>query len=200
VTLYAYGLEALILFSTPGAEHGLRALRWRPAALQAVGTVAAAVGMNGGLWDLFHPLVPLTRAEVLARSRYAFSHLPHGFIAKLLGVGPGQLGDWLLYQGTMVAVIAVALVLVAREPVGRRVLALLAVPFAFGTVMYVISRVSPGLSGLGFFPSSSLATAGNSIAALPLLMFLLAGIAMTLRRRQQPGPDLPGPVVPPGTA
>ena len=109
VTLYAYGLEALILLIAPGTARGWRALQWRPAVLLATATVAAGVGMNGGLWPLFHvpPRVPPSAAP---GAWSGWPSLPHGFLGRLFGVGAGEWGDWLLYQGTLVAVIAVALI------------------------------------------------------------------------------------------
>jgi hypothetical protein len=71
VTLYAYGLEALILFAAAGAARGWRALRWRPSALFAAATVAAGIGMNGGLWRIFHvpPAFPANALGRAARGR-----------------------------------------------------------------------------------------------------------------------------------
>jgi hypothetical protein len=189
VTLYAYGLEALILLTAPGAAQGWRALPWRPSALLAAATVAAGVGMNGGLWPLFQgrPANPaaLGRAGHLERLAY----LPHGFIGRLLGIGPGEWGDWLLYQGTLVAVIAVALItMLVSSPVSRRALSLLAVPFALGAVIYLCSLISPPLP----------ASVGNTLAAGPLLVILLAALALSLGHRA--GPDVPGRPAAPGDA
>jgi hypothetical protein len=190
VTLYAYGLAALILLTAPRGARGWRALRLRPAAPLAVVTVAAGVGVNGGLWPLFHvpPAVPafgrVTRLERLGQ-------LPHGFIGRLFGVGAGQWGDWLLYQGTLVAVIAVALaVSLVGSPVGRRVLALLAVPFALGVVIYLCSLISPPLP----------APVGNAVAAGPLLLILLAALAVSLVHGRHAGPEAPGRPAAPGGA
>ena len=134
VTLYAYGLEALILLAAPGTARGWRALRWQPSALLAAATVAAGVAMNGGLWPLFHGsvAVPTSRlARFLLRERMAT--LPHGFADRLSGIGAGGWAGWLLYQGTLVAIIAAALVIMlVSSPVNRRALFLLAVPFAGG--------------------------------------------------------------------
>jgi hypothetical protein len=189
VTLYAYGLEALILLIAPGAARGWRALQWRPTVLLAAATVAAGAGMNGGLWHLFHaaPGFPLSRAERLALR----AQLPHGFIGRLFGVGPGQWGDWLLYQGTLVAIIAVALIfMLASSPVCRRALFLLAVPFALGAVMYLCSLISPP-------PPAS---AGNALAVSPLLLFLLAAMVFWLGHGHRGGQDAPGRPAAPGEA
>jgi hypothetical protein len=189
VTLYAYGLEALILVITPGAARGWRALQWRPTVLLATATVAAGVGMNGGLWPLFHaPLVPpIGRAGRLA----LLAQLPHGFLGQLFGVGAGQWGDWLLYQGTLVAVIAAALItMLVGSPVSRRVLFLLAVPFALGAVIYLCSLISPP-------PPAS---AGNALAVSPLLLFLLAAMVFWLGHGGRTGQDAPGRPAAPGAA
>ncbi len=192
VTLYAYGLEALILLAAPGAARGWRALRWRPSALLAAATVAAGVGMNGGLWRLFHvpPAFPgnaLGRAARLDR----LAGLPHGFIGRLFGVGAGQWGDWLLYQGALVAIIVVALVtLLVGSPVSRRALALLAVPFALGAVIYLCSLISPPLP----------ASVGNTLVAVPLLLILLAAMALSLWYTRRAGSDVPGRPAGPGGA
>jgi hypothetical protein len=190
VTLYAYGLEALILLAAHGTARGWRVLRWQPSALLAVATVAAGVAMNGGLWPLFHaPLeAPTTRlARLLFRERLA--NLPHGFIGRLFGVGAGQWGDWLLYQGTLVAIIVAALVIMlVSSPVNRRALFLLAIPFALGAGIYLCSLISPP-------PPAS---AGNALAAVPLLLIFLAAIALSLGHRA--GPDAPGRPAAPGSA
>ncbi len=192
VTLYAYGLEALILLTAPGAAQGWRALRWRPSALLAAATVAAGVGMNGGLWPLFHiapayPTNALGRVENLDR----LANLPHGFIDRLFGIGAGGWGDWLLYQGTLVAVIAVALItMLVSSPVSRRALSLLAVPFALGAVIYLCSLISPPLP----------ASVGNTLAAVPLLLILLAATALSLGHGRRAGPDVPGRPAAPGDA
>ena len=189
VTLYAYGLEALILLITPGTARGWRALRWRPTVLLAAATVAAGVGMNGGLWPLFHnpPARPFGLAERLALR----ADIPQGFIGRLFGVGAGQWGDWLLYQGTLVAVIAVALIaMLAGSPVSRRMLFLLAIPFALGAVIYLCSLISPP-------PPAS---AGNALVVSPLVLFLLAGMAYWLGHGPRTGQDAPGRPAAPGSA
>jgi hypothetical protein len=192
VTLYAYGLEALVLLAASAAARGWRALRWRPSVLLAAATVAAGVGMNGGFWPLFHvahtdSASALRRAVNLDR----LASLPHGPIGRLFGIGAGGWGDWLLYQGTLVAVIAVALVtMLVSSPVCRRALSLLAVPFALGAVIYLCSLISPPLP----------APVGNALTAVPLLLILLAAMALSLGRGPRAGPDIPGrPAVPGGT-
>ena len=190
VTLYAYGLEALILFAAPGAARGWRALRWRPSALLAAATVAAGVGMNGGFWPLFNaaptnPTSAFRRAANLER----LANLPHGFIDRLFGIGPGGWGDWLLYQGTLVAVIAVALVaMLVSSPVNRRALFLLVVPFALGAVIYLCSLISPPLP----------TPVGNTLAAVPLLLILLAAMTLSVAHGRRAGPDIPGRPAAPG--
>jgi hypothetical protein len=184
VTLYAYGLEALVLLAASDAARGWRALRWRPSALLAAATVAAGVGMNGGFWPLFHA-APTNPANAFRRAvnMDRLASLPHGFIDRLLGIGAGGWGDWLLYQGTLVAVIAAALAtMLVSSPVSRRALLLLAVPFALGAVIYLCSLISPPLP----------APVGNTLTAVPLLLILLAATALSLRRRPGAGPDIPG--------
>jgi hypothetical protein len=192
VTLYAYGLEALILLAAPGAARGWRALRWRPSALLAAATVAAGVGMNGGLWRLFH-VPPAFPANALGRAArlHQLVNLPHGFTDRLFGIGAGQWGDWLLYQGPLVAIIAVALVaLLVGSPVNRRALALLAVPFALGAVIYLCSLISPPVP----------ASVGNTLVAVPLLLILLAAMVVLLGHGRHAGPDVPGRPATPGAA
>jgi hypothetical protein len=189
VTLYTFALEALILLITPGIARGWRVLQWRPTILLAAATVAAGAGMNGGLWPLFNaPLVP----PIGLAGRLALrAQLPHGFLGRLFGVGAGQWGDWLLYQGTLVAVIAVALIaMLAGSPVSRRVLFLLAVPFALGAVIYLCSLISPP-------PPAS---AGNALAVSPLLLFLLAAVVFWLGHGRRAGQDVPGRPAAPGDA
>jgi hypothetical protein len=192
VTLYAYGLEALVLLAASDAARGWRALRWRPSVLLAAATVAAGVGMNGGFWPLFH-VAPTDSASALRRAVNLdrLASLPHGPIDRLFGMGAGGWGDWLLYQGTLVAVIAVALVtMLVSSPVCRRALSLLAVPFALGAVIYLCSLISPPLP----------APVGNALTAVPLLLILLAAMALSLGRRPRAGPDIPGrPAAPGGT-
>jgi len=173
VTLYAYGLEALILLMAPGTPRGWRALRWRPSALLAAATVAAGIGMNGGLRSLF----PSARVNLALLGpgllRYRLAQMPHGFIDRLFGIGAGGWGHWLLYQGTLVAVILVALtIMLLNSPASRRVLALLGFPFALGAVIYLFSLISPPLPG----------PAGNTLSAAPVLLTLLAAMVLTLGR------------------
>jgi hypothetical protein len=192
VTLYAYALEALVLLAAPGAARGWRALRWRPSALLAAATVAAGVGMNGGLWFLFHAH-PAFPANVLGRAArlHRLASLPHGFIDRLFGIGAGQWWDRLLYQGPLVAIIAVALViLLVGSPVSRRALGLLAVPFALGAVIYLCSLISPPLP----------ASVGNTLVAVPLLLILLAAMVVSLGSGRHAGPDVPGRPAAPGAA
>jgi hypothetical protein len=187
VTLYAYGLEALVLLAASDAVRGWRALRWRPSALLAAATVAAGVGMNGGFWPLFQaaPTNPTNAFRRMDR----LANLPHGFIDRLFGIGAGGWGDWLLYQGTLVAVIAVAVVtMLVSSPVNRRALFLLVVPFALGAVIYLCSLISPPLP----------APVGNTLTATPLLLILLAAMALSLGHRRRAGPDIPGRPAAPG--
>jgi hypothetical protein len=187
VTLYAYGLEALVLLAASDAVRGWRALRWRPSALLAAATVAAGVGMNGGFWPLFQaaPTNPTNAFRRMDR----LANLPHGFIDRLFGIGAGGWGDWLLYQGTLVAVIAVAVVtMLVSSPVNRRALYLLVVPFALGAVIYLCSLISPPLP----------APVGNTLTATPLLLILLAAMALSLGHRRRAGPDIPGRPAAPG--
>jgi len=190
VTLYAYGLEALILLAAPGTARGWRALRWQPSALLATATVAGGVAMNGGLWPLFNvPLVPPASALARIRLREQLASLPHGFVDQLFGIGAGGWGAWLLYQGTLVAIIVAALVIMlVSSPVNRRALFLLGIPFALGAGIYLCSLISPP-------PPAS---AGNALAALPLLLIFLAAIAVSLGHRA--GPDVPGRPATPGSA
>jgi hypothetical protein len=117
------------------------------------------------------------------------AQLPHGFIGRLFGVGAGQWGDWLLYQGTLVAVIAVALIaMLAGSPVSRRMLALLAIPFVLGAVIYLCSLISPP-------PAAS---AGNALAVSPLVLFLLIGMVYWLGHGPHAGQDVPGRPAAPG--
>ena len=178
VTLYAFGLEALILLTATGASRGWRALSWRPSALLAAATVAAGVGINGGLWWLFY--VPPAN-PVSALRLHRFAQLPHGFVGRLFGVGAGEWGDWLLYQGTLVAVIVAALtIMLVSSPVNRRVLLLLTVPFVFGAGIYLCSLISPP-------PPASV---GNALAAAPLVLILLVAMAVSLGYGSRAGPDV----------
>jgi hypothetical protein len=190
VTLYAYGLEALVLLAAADAARGWRALLWRPSALLAAATVAAGVGMNGGFWPLFHvaPAGP-TNALRRAVNPDRLANLPHGFIDRLFGIGAGRWAGWLLYQGTLAAFIAVALVtMLVSSPVSRRALSLLAVPFALGAVIYLCSLISPPLP----------APVGNTLTAVPLVLILLAAMALSLGHGRRAGPDIPGRPAAPG--
>ena len=172
-TLYTFGVESLVLLASAGASRGWKALRWQPAALLATGTAALGTAINGGLWPLF--AVPITVQRAHSLHLIGPGHLPHGFLDRLLGAGPGALGDWLLAQGTLVALIVVVIVtMMASSPVNRRVLILLAVPFALESVIYACSLVNPPLP----------AAVGNAVATAPLLVILMAAIVLSL------GPDL----------
>ena len=194
VTLYAYGLEALVLLIAPSTPRGWHALRWRPSALLAAATVAAAIGMNGGLRSLL-PARPVNPAALrLPRDPRLFrdylARIPHGFIDRLFGIGAGGWGDWLLYQGTLVAVIIVALtIMLVSSPVNRRVLYVLGIPFALGAVIYLCSLTSPPLPG----------AAGNALTAIPVLLILLAAMAFVLANSRPADPDSPShPAAPQG--
>jgi hypothetical protein len=195
VTLYAYGLEALVLLIVPSAPRGWRALRWRPAALLAAATVAAGIGMNGGL----HALLYSRRANPAALRRLLrdprlfrgyLAGIPHGFIDRLFGIGAGGWGDWLLYQGTLVAVIIVALtIMLGSSAISRRVLSLFALPFALGAVIYLFSLINPPLPG----------AAGNAITSIPVLLILLTAMAFVLANSRPASPDTPSrPAAPQG--
>jgi len=195
VTLYAYGLEALVLLIAPSAPRGWHALRWRPAALLAAATVAAGIGMNGGL----HALLYSRRANPAALRRLLrdprlfrdyLARIPHGFIDRLFGIGAGGWGDWLLYQGTLVAVIIVALtIMLGSSAINRRVLSLFALPFALGAVIYLFSLINPPLPG----------AAGNAITSIPVLLILLTAMALVLANSRPASPDTPSrPAAPQG--
>ena len=190
VTLYAYGLAAVVLLAAPATPRGWRALRWRPSALLAAATVAAGIAVNGGIWPLL-PHAPsafgLIRGHHLAR--YPFPRIPNGFLNRLFGIGPSSgWADWLLYQGTLVAVIVVALaIMLMSSPVNRRVLALFGIPFVLGAVMYLLSLISPPPPG----------AAGNALVAVPLVLMLLLAVAVLLAHTGPAGPDSPSrPVAP----
>ena len=87
------------------------------------------------------------------------------------------------------AVIAAALAtMLVSSPVSRRALLLLAVPFALGAVIYLCSLISPPLP----------APVGNILTAVPLLLILLAAMALSLGHGLRAGPDVPGRPAPPG--
>jgi hypothetical protein len=189
VTLYAYGLEALVLLIAPSAPRGWRALRWRPSALLAAATVAAGIGMNGGLRALL-PARPVNPAALRRLFRARMFNIPHGFIDRLFGIGAGGWGDWLLYQGTLAAVVIAALtIMLVSSSVNRRVLSLLGIPFAVGAVIYLCSLINPPLPG----------AAGNALTAIPVLVTLLAAMALVLANSHPVGPDSPShPAAPQG--
>ena len=168
-TLYMFGLESLVLLASTGASRGWKALKWRPAALLATGTAALGAAVNGGFWPLFAVPISVQRAHSLRV--IGPGHLPHGFLGRLLGAGPGGLGDWLLAQGTLVALIVVIIVtMMASSPVSRRILILLAVPFALESVIYACSLLNPPLP----------AAVGNAVATTPLLVILMAAMMLSL--------------------
>lgn len=168
-TLYAFGLESLVLLVSAGASRGWKALRWQPAVLLGAGTAALGAALNGGFWPLFAVPISVQRARSL--HLIWLGHVPHGFLDRLLGAGPGGVGDWLLAQGTLVALIIVVIVtMMVSSPVNRRVLILLAVPLVLESVIYARSLVNPPLP----------AAVGNAIATVPLLVILMAAMALSL--------------------
>jgi hypothetical protein len=206
VMVYAYALEALILLAAPSSPRGWRALRWRPSALLIVATLAGGIAMNGGIWPLLHvPFRESVRAVVASRPyespvsrvlglipRWPLRHpdrLLWGvpgidqFIDRLLGIGAGGWSDWFVYQGTLVAVIVAALlIMLLSSPGNCRALALIAVPIAGGAVIYLCSLINPPLPGL----------AGDTLAVLPLvLLFLLAVMAKSLSSWRPADPAAP---------
>jgi hypothetical protein len=189
VTLYAYGLEALVLLIAPSAPRGWHALRWRPATLLAAATVAAGIGMNGGLRALFYTR-PANPAVLRRLFRARMLNIPHGFMDRLFGIGVGGWGDWLLYLGTLVAVVIVALtIMLVSSPANRRVLSLIALPFALGAVIYLCSLISPPLPG----------AAGNALTVIPVLLILLSAMALVLANSRPASPDTPSrPAAPQG--
>jgi hypothetical protein len=184
VVLYVYGLEALILFAAPGAPRGWRALQRRPSALLAVATAGFGVALNGGILPLL-PHAPFrgpVRSTGQIRGFGLFQHrvtsIPHGVVGVIdrpLGIEVSGWANWLVYQGTLAAVVAVALtIMLLSSPANRRALFLLAVPFALGAVIYLLSLINPPPPGL----------AGNAIAVLPLLLILLTAMAFSLVPRR----------------
>jgi hypothetical protein len=168
-TLYAYGLESLALLASAGATRGWRTLRWRPGVLLAAGTAALGVAVNGG-WQQFFSR-PMSGQRALSLPLIGRRYVPPGFLDRLLGIGPGGLGDWLLYQGTLAAlIVAVIVTMIVSSPVNRRVLILLAVPFALEAVIYLYSLINPP-------PPAAL---GNTVAAVPLLMILMTAMALSM--------------------
>ena len=185
-TLYAFGLETLVLLASASASGGWKALRWQPAALLVTGTAALGTAINGGFWPLLAVPVSVQRARSL--HLIGPGHLPHGFLDRLLGGGPGGLGDWLPAQGTLVAVIVVTIAtMMASSPVNRRVLILLAVPFALESVIYACSLVNPPLP----------AAVGNAVATAPLLVILMAAMVASLGSERGAGAGTTGRPPPP---
>ncbi|HXF22216.1 MAG TPA: hypothetical protein VN597_17275 [Streptosporangiaceae bacterium] len=179
--LYAWALESLALLASPGTARGWKALRWRPGALLAAGTAALSVAVNGGFWPLVAAPISIQRARSLRL--LGPGHIPRGFLDRLLGTGPAGLGDWLLAQGTLIALIVVVIVIMlVSSPVNRRVLVLLAVPFALESVIYACSLVNPPLP----------AAVGNTIATLPLLVILMAAIAVSMGPQRGAGAGTTG--------
>lgn len=80
------------------------------------------------------------------------------------------------------------LLMLVGSPVSRRALLLLAVPFALGAVIYLCSLISPPLP----------APVGNTLTAVPLLLILLAALALSLGHGRHAGPDIPGRPATPG--
>lgn len=188
-TLYAYGLESLVLLASAGASRGWKALRWQPSALLATGAAALGAAVNGGFGPFFATPISVRRARSL--HLIGPGHVPHGFLDRLLGAGPGGLGDWLLAQGTLVALIVVVIVtMMVSSPVNRRVLILLAIPFALASVIYACSLVNPPLP----------AAVGNAIATAPLLLILMAAMALTMGPGRGPGAGTSGHPATPGDA
>jgi hypothetical protein len=185
-TLYTFALESLVLLASAGASRGWKALRWQPSALLATGTAALGAAINGGFWPLF--AVPTSAQRAGSLHLIGPGHLPHGFLDRLLGAGPGALGDWLLAQGTLVALIVVVIVtMMASSPVNRRVLILLAVPFVLESVIYACSLVNPPLP----------AAVGNAVATAPLLLILMAAMVLSLGPKRGPGAGTTGRPAPP---
>ncbi|HEY2579676.1 MAG TPA: hypothetical protein VGI74_25480 [Streptosporangiaceae bacterium] len=207
VTLYAYGLEAVVLLAAPAAPRGWRALQWRPSALLFTAAVAGGVAINGGISPLLHiPFLQSAQAIVRAQGgiRRILSRLPSdthhyyipphgfvGFIDRVFGLPANGWGNWLLSMGTLVAVIVVALVIMlVSSPASRRAVALLAVPFIPWAVIYLCSLINPPLT----------APAGNVLAAAPLLLILLAAMVLPLMSGHPAGPDAPNRPAAPGNA
>jgi hypothetical protein len=72
--------------------------------------------------------------------------------------------------------------MLVSSPVNRRVLVLLAVPFALESVIYACSLVNPPLP----------AAVGNTIATLPLLVILMAAIAVSMGPQRGAGAGTTG--------
>ena len=90
----------------------------------------------------------------------------------------------------MAVIVVVLVTMLVSSPVNRRTLSLLAVPFALGAVIYLCSLISPP-------PQASV---GNTLATTPLLLILLAAMALSLGHRRRAGPDVPGRPAAPGGA
>jgi len=174
--LYFYAIEALALLASAGARPNWKTLRWQPTILLVIATVALGFWERAGLWG---SVVRVPYSWNTPRWRlYQSGHIPRNFLEQMLGFGPADLGRWLLAQGTMLAVIAVALaILLVSSPVNRRVLILLAVPFAMDSVTYACSLVNQPLP----------AALGSALATLPLLLVLLAAIALSVAARRSAG-------------
>jgi len=174
--LYFYAIEALALLVSAGARPSWKTLRWQPTVLLAIAAVALGFWERGGLWGL---LVRVPYSWRTPRWRlYRAGHIPRNFLEQMLGFGPADLGRWLLAQGTMLAVIVVALtILLMSSPVNRRVLILLAVPYAMDAVRYACSLFNQPLP----------AALGSAVASLPLLLVLLAAVALSVAARRSAG-------------
>ena len=69
----------------------------------------------------------------------------------------------------MAVIVVVIVTMIVSSPVNRRVLILLAVPFALEAVIYACSLANPPLP----------AAVGNTIATVPLLVILTAAMALS---------------------
>lgn len=174
--LYFYAIEALALLASAGARPSWKTLRWQPTVLLAIAAVALGFWEGRGLWGL---LVRVPYSWRTPRWRlYRAGYIPRNFLEQMLGFGPANLGRWLLAQGTMLAVIMAALaILLMSSPVNRRVLILLAVPYVMDAVRYACSLFSQPLP----------AALGSAVASLPLLLVLLAAVALSVAARRSAG-------------
>lgn len=174
--LYFYAIEALALLASAGARPSWKTLRWRPTVLLVIATVALGFWETGGLWGL---LVKVPYSWRTPRWRlYRSGHIPRNFLEQMLGFGPADLGRWLLAKGMPLAVIVVVLaILLVSSPVNRRVLVVLAVPYAMVSVVYACSLVNQPLP----------AALGSALTTLPLLLVLLAAIALSVAARRSAG-------------
>jgi hypothetical protein len=172
-TLYAYGLESLVLLVSTGSSPGWKALRWRPGVLLAVGTAALGAAVNGGFWRLV-TIPALTRRSTIPLN-LIHRYTPPGFLDRLFGVGLEGWGDWMLAQGALVALmVAIIVTMMVSSPVNRRVLVLLAIPFALECIMYGCSLANPS------------APIGNTAATVPLLLILIAALVWLRVRHTNP--------------